>query len=57
MNDTTNIAKPPARPTDAESLEIAWVATHAVTDRPLLTAFAAAWPGLRAQVEGSTPVA
>lgn len=45
------------RPTDAESLEIAWVATHAVTDRPLLTAFAAAWPGLRAQVEGSAPVA
>jgi len=45
------------RPTDAESLEIAWVATHVVADRLLLTAFAAAWPGLRAQVEGSAPVA
>lgn len=45
------------RPTDAESLEIAWVATHAVADRPLLTAFAAAWPGLRAQIEGSSRTA
>jgi 8-oxo-dGTP diphosphatase len=44
------------RSTDAESLELAWAAPHAVADRPLLTAFAAAWPGLRAQVEGSATV-
>ncbi|NTW40486.1 MAG: NUDIX hydrolase [Cellulomonadaceae bacterium] len=40
------------RPTDGESLEIAWVPTHAVADRPLLLAFGSAWPGLRALVEG-----
>lgn len=43
------------RPTDAESLEIAWVATDAVGDLPLLPAFADAWPGLRARIEGSAP--
>ncbi|WP_309232736.1 NUDIX hydrolase [Actinotalea sp. JY-7885] len=36
------------RPTDAESLEVAWVDVDAVADRPLLPAFAGAWPGLRA---------
>lgn len=35
------------RPTDAESLEIAWVDLDQVTERPLLTAFAEAWPTLR----------
>ena len=35
------------RPTDAESLEIAWVHADDVARRPLLPAFAAAWPGLR----------
>lgn len=39
------------RPTDAESLEIAWVPTERVADRPLLPAFADAWPGLRLVVE------
>lgn len=33
--------------TDAESLEITWVPLAAVTDRPLLPAFEAAWPQLR----------
>ena len=33
------------RPTDPESLEIAWVAVHEVADRPLLPAFKDAWPG------------
>ncbi|WP_306419156.1 NUDIX hydrolase [Cellulomonas telluris] len=37
--------------TDAESLEVAWVALDDVTERPLLPAFADAWPGLRARVE------
>jgi 8-oxo-dGTP diphosphatase len=37
-------------PTDAESLEIAWVAIDAIVDLPLLPAFAEAWPGLRARV-------
>lgn len=32
------------RPTDPESLEIAWVPVAEVTDRTLLPAFAAAWP-------------
>lgn len=35
------------RPTDAESLEIAWVDVEAVTARELLPAFGAAWPALR----------
>lgn len=35
------------RPTDPESLEIAWVAESHVTQLPLLPAFAAAWPALR----------
>lgn len=34
-------------PTDAESLEIAWVPIPAVTDRPLLPAFGDTWPLLR----------
>lgn len=34
-------------PTDAESLEIAWVPIPEVPDRPLLPAFADAWPQLR----------
>ncbi|MFC8192381.1 NUDIX domain-containing protein [Cellulomonas sp. NPDC057328] len=37
--------------TDAESLEVAWVPLDAVTDRPLLPAFADAWPTLRARLE------
>jgi len=37
-----------ARPTDDESLAIAWVALDDVPDRPLLPAFADAWPALRA---------
>lgn len=40
------------RPTDAESLAVAWVPTPQVADLPLLVAFGAAWPGLRALVEG-----
>ena len=36
------------RATDPESLAVAWVPLDAVTDRPLLRAFAAAWPALRA---------
>ena len=40
------------RPTDQESLEIAWVATPDVTERPLLPAFAHAWVDLRPLVEG-----
>lgn len=39
------------RPTDDESLEIAWVDVDAVADRPLLVAFGDAWPALRALVE------
>ncbi|SDC56436.1 septum formation protein [Sanguibacter gelidistatuariae] len=34
------------RPTDPESLEIAWVTVARVTDRPLLPAFGDAWPKL-----------
>ncbi len=37
--------------TDAESLEVAWVPLDAVADRPLLPAFADAWPTLRARLE------
>ncbi|KGM08941.1 NUDIX hydrolase [Cellulomonas bogoriensis] len=36
------------RPTDDESLEIAWVHVDDVADLPLLPAFATAWPDLRA---------
>lgn len=36
------------RATDPESLEVAWVAESEVPDRPLLPAFADAWPTLRA---------
>ena len=32
------------RPTDPESLEVAWVALEEVADRPLLPAFKDAWP-------------
>lgn len=35
------------RPTDDESLEIAWVDVATVPERPLLVAFATAWPTLR----------
>ncbi len=41
------------RPTDPESLEIAWVGLDQVVDRPLLPAFADAWPDLRALVEAA----
>lgn len=39
------------RPTDAESEAVAWVATPDVAGRPLLAAFATAWPGLRTWAE------
>ena len=39
------------RPTDPESEAIAWVATDAVQDLPLHSAFAVAWPRLRAVAE------
>ena len=39
------------RPTDPESLEISWVPTPAVADRPLLVAFGRSWPTLRPLVE------
>ena len=35
------------RPTDPESIEIAWIDTASVADRPLLLAFGRAWPTLR----------
>lgn len=38
--------------TDAESVEIAWVPLAEVADRPLLPAFAAAWPLLRDMLDG-----
>ena len=44
------------RPTDAESLEIAWVPLDDVPARPLLVAFGAAWPALRGRLVGG-PVA
>lgn len=43
------------RPTDDESLEVAWVDLDDVADRPLLVAFAAAWPRLRARIETDPP--
>jgi septum formation protein len=39
------------RPTDAESLEIAWVEEDAVAGLPLLIAFGTAWPTLRAALD------
>jgi len=41
------------RPTDAESLEIAWVDRDDVAGLPLLPAFATAWPGLLERLDGS----
>ena len=41
------------RPTDAESLEIAWVPLDDVPARPLLVAFGAAWPTLRRRLDRS----
>ncbi|GIG26036.1 NUDIX domain-containing protein [Cellulomonas denverensis] len=41
------------RPTDAESAEIAWVPLDEVDRRPLLTAFAEAWPVLRPRIENA----
>jgi 8-oxo-dGTP pyrophosphatase MutT (NUDIX family) len=38
------------RPTDPESLEIAWVGLDDVPRRPLLPAFATAWPELRRSI-------
>jgi 8-oxo-dGTP diphosphatase len=43
------------RPTDDESLEIAWVDLADVDARPLLVAFGAAWPLLRARIEADPP--
>ncbi|WP_090033669.1 NUDIX hydrolase [Cellulomonas marina] len=37
--------------TDVESLEMAWVPVDEVTDRPLLAAFAEAWPALRRRLD------
>ncbi|GIG40355.1 NUDIX domain-containing protein [Cellulomonas phragmiteti] len=37
--------------TDAESIAVAWVALDEVVDRPLLTAFADAWPLLRTRLD------
>ncbi|WP_298459436.1 NUDIX domain-containing protein [uncultured Cellulomonas sp.] len=39
--------------TDAESIEVRWVAADDVTDLPLLTAFGEAWPRLRARLESA----
>ena len=44
-----------ARPTDDESLDVAWVDLDDVPDRPLLVAFGAAWPELRARILGDPP--
>ncbi len=40
-----------ARPTDAESLAIAWVPVDEVAALDLLPAFAQAWPALRAELD------
>jgi 8-oxo-dGTP diphosphatase len=45
-----------ARPTDDESLAIVWVPLDEVPDRPLLPAFAEAWPGLRETLLAALPV-
>jgi len=39
--------------TDAESIEVRWVAADDVADLPLLAAFGEAWPGLRARLEAA----
>jgi 8-oxo-dGTP diphosphatase len=41
--------------TDAESLEVAWVAADDVADLPLLPAFGEAWPRLRRMLESPIP--
>lgn len=41
------------RPTDEESAEIAWVPLDEVDRRPLLGAFADAWPVLRPRIENA----
>ncbi|MBD8078072.1 NUDIX domain-containing protein [Cellulosimicrobium arenosum] len=41
------------RATDAESVEVRWVALDEVADLDLLPAFAQAWPDLRALLEGA----
>jgi len=46
------VAAQDPRPTDPESLEISWVDTAAVTERPLLPAFADSWITLRPLVDG-----
>ncbi len=40
------------RATDAESIEVRWVPVDDVAGLDLLPAFADAWPGLRALLEG-----
>lgn len=45
------VADTDVRPTDAESLEIRWVALDDVGQRPLLRAFGEAWPLLRPRIE------
>lgn len=49
-------ARTDVRPTDPESLEIAWIDLDAVPDRELLPAFARAWPQLRALLEHFEPL-
>lgn len=44
-----------ARPTDDESVAVAWVDLDDVPGRPLLAAFAAAWPELRRRVLADPP--
>lgn len=46
----------PVAATDHESLAIAWSPVEAVTDRPLLPAFADAWPTLRSMLDGDPTV-
>lgn len=43
------------RPTDDESLEVAWIDLDDVPDRPLLVAFGAAWPELRRRILADPP--
>jgi 8-oxo-dGTP diphosphatase len=43
--------------TDAESLEVAWVAADEVQDLPLLPAFGEAWPRLRRMLDSPTSTA
>lgn len=56
LAELTPGASTEVRPTDPESLEIAWVALQDVTARELLPAFAAAWPTLRSAIEGFEPL-